>query len=135
MLVATYFIHSRHDTYLTKMATVRDELVRIVGTDGSLFGNMQVAKLFHPGWGAPRTIVIGGWDYGIALAQAKEQIAAELLRRPGNVFVATWSRHYRAETPAEQQLMEELKTLFSGKVLPPSERGKLPHDVQILQLK
>jgi len=134
LLSASAAIHFRHDRYLQKMALVRSELMRIVAPDDTLFCNMQLAKLFHPAWGARSFMIIGGYARELEVERVNQKVTEALERGVGQIVIANWSRGYRAETRFEKDALEHLKASFAVQPLSGGERGGLPDDVEVFRI-
>ena len=127
--VATLFglagvVHAKHQSHLIKAAGIRAAVVASVPPGAALFCNSQVAKLLHPAWTGDLTRYTLIEDNGVV-----EPIARALVAQK-KVYVAAWSRDYRAETGKERGIMDIIYQRFDCRPVPAS----LPDDVVLFEV-
>lgn len=119
LLLGAAAVQAKHQSNLKKLVQIQQEVAAKVPEKAALACNVHVGKLLHPAWTGKRAYLMiegGGWLES-DLAHVAQRV------RVAPVFVALWSRDYRTETSAEQELWRALHARFEAHDLPTRVEG------------
>ena len=97
-------IHRKHYLYTSRLADVRDAIVRSVSPNDVILCNTMVGKLFHPGLGTRNFRSIES----IALVERdKAEVISAVKDASRRVYIITWQRAGRPDDLKEIELIRK----------------------------
>jgi len=113
LFLATAAVHWRHQKMLRTLESLRTDIGREVPEAAELVCTVHIGKLLHPAWTGRRLYdSINGEEDGLKVISQRLSVGSE------PVYLALWSREYRAETPREQALWKAVHERFKVRDVP-----------------
>jgi hypothetical protein len=113
LFLGTAAVHWRHQKMLRTLESLRSDIGREVPEAAELVCTAHIGKLLHPAWTGRRLYdSISGEEDGLKVISQRLSVGSE------PVYLALWSREYRAETPREQALWKAVHERFKVRDVP-----------------
>ncbi|MCX6368205.1 MAG: hypothetical protein NTX57_16095 [Armatimonadetes bacterium] len=113
LFLGTGAVHWRHQKMLRTLESLRSDIGREVPEAAELVCTAHIGKLLHPAWTGRRLYdSINGEEDGLKVISQRLSVGSE------PVYLALWSREYRAETPREQALWKAVHERFKVRDVP-----------------
>ncbi|WP_309710335.1 hypothetical protein [Armatimonas sp.] len=113
LFLGTAAVHWRHQKMLRTLESLRRDIGREVPEAAELVCTAHIGKLLHPAWTGRRLYdSINGEEDGLKVISQRLSVGVE------PVYLALWSREYRAETPREQALWKAVHERFKVRDVP-----------------